>query len=437
MIIYSNFKLRRKKSLIVFLFITILLFFSPVYSQKIENADKVYDGNIVTVLCYSENDQLSDPVIRLKSNDWITLSFDDLSNKTYPFKYTITHCTSDWQTSDLEQMDYIDGYFEDDLNNYKFSFNAKLPYIHYTLQIPNENMRPKLSGNYILKVYLDEPTEGNVFITRRFYVVDPLTTIKADIPYYPKNLSYTKLKQQIDFSVVTPNNFDSDPARRFKVTIRQNGRWDNVIQNIKPTSVSQYLLEFNYPNGIVFDGGNAPRFFDMKSYWYQSQYIRRIIPTSDGYKVILHTDASRAHKEFETYGNIHGQKLIKARNSQNANLEGEYADVKFTLKQNKIKDANIYILGAINDWHLNDLSKMIYNNRLRQYEVTMFLKQGYYEYYYVVLKNGATKGDITFIEGDHWETKNQYTIAVYYHERTPEYDRLVGWLQFIAHQNGK
>ncbi len=79
---------------------------------------------------------------------------------------------------------------------------------------------------------------------------------------YPKNLSFTRKKQQIDLSVFTPDNFALDPARRFSVTIRQNGRWDNAYENLKATSVNQFTLNFDFPDGIVFDGGNEPRYFD-------------------------------------------------------------------------------------------------------------------------------------------------------------------------------
>ncbi len=436
MFIYNYFKFYSFfRNNLVFPVLFLLPFFASAQPKEVPYSDRVFDENIVTPLLYSQNDQTTDPVIDFGSDDRITLEFDDLSNKVYPFKYTIVHCTSDWYPSDLEQVDYIDGFFEDDLNNYVFSFNTKLPYVHYTLKFPNENMAPKLSGNYLLVVYLDEPTEGNILLTRRFYVIEKLTTVGVKIPYYPKNLSFTKKKQQLDITVTTPDNFALDPMHRFKVNIVQNGRADNMVVNMHPTSVRQYLLEFNYPEGIVFDGGNEPRFFDMKSFWYQSQYIRRIVPTSDGYDVTLHTDASRRYKEYETYGNLHGRKFITGRRDQNGALEGEYANVKFTLKQNEIKDADVYILGAISDWRFTDENKMTYNPAYRQYEATLFLKQGYYDYYYAVLKKGAQKADITFIEGDHWETKNQYTIAVYYRERMPEYDRLVGWYQFTAHDS--
>ncbi len=434
MFIYNSFKFKPQSVFLLF-FSVFFLVAKPDIAQNEYYSNRVFDDNILTPMLYSKNDQLTDPVIDLGSNDRITLEFDDLSNKVYPFKYTIVHCTSDWYASELEQIDYIDGYFEDDLNNYTFSFNTKLPYVHYKLSFPNDNMAPKLSGNYVLVVYLDEPTAGNILLTRRFYVIEKTVNIGVKIPYYPKNLSFVKKKQQLDVTVRTPDNFTSDPANRFTVNIIQNGRMDNAVINMHPTSVRQYLLEFNYPEGIVFDGGNEPRFFDMKSFWYQSQYIRRIKPVSDGYDVTLHMDMSRRYKEYETYGNLHGRKFITGRNDQNGALEGEYANVKFTLKQREIKDADVYILGAITGWQLNDENKMTYNAAYRQYEATLFLKQGYYEYYYVVLKKGQQKADITFIEGDHWETRNQYTVTVYYRERMPEYDRLVGWYQFVAHEN--
>jgi len=40
------------------------------------------------------------------------------------------------------------------------------------------------------------------------------------------------------------------------------------------------------------------------------------------------------------------------------------------------------------------------------------------------------RGSVSVIEGDHWETKNQYSVYVYYREKVPEYDRLVGYLTF-------
>jgi hypothetical protein len=260
--------------------------------------------------------------------------------------------------------------------------------------------------------------------------VEPLVTIATDIPYYPKNLEYTKHKQQIDLTIVTPDIFNTQADQRIRVFIRQNGRWDNMKKNIAPTTVLSNRLEYNYPEGIVFDGGNQFRYFDMKSYYYQAPNIRQIISDKDGYEVVLHTDYSRAKREYETYTDIFGKRLVQARNDQQTNIEGEYAWVDFSLKIPKFNNAEVYIIGALNDWLLNSNNRMQYDDQYQMYTLSMFLKQGYYNYLYGVVANGETKADVTLIEGDHWETTNQYKVYVYYRNIMPEYDRLVGYHTF-------
>lgn len=413
-----------------FIIATIYFFIATATSKAniIENKDLVYDENIHTALLHPPNDQLLLPVIRLNSTDKLQLSFDDMSAESYLFKYKFVHCTKDWQTSGLYVMDYIDGFFEEDITNYEFSLNAIPPYIHYNLIFPTREMQIKLSGNYILKVYIDTPDDDNVILTKRFFVVEPLVRIKVTIPYYPKNLEFVRKKQQIDLTLFTPDLFNAEPEQRISVTIQQNGRWDNVKENLRPTSIMLNQLDFNYREGIVFEGGNQFRNFDMKSYWYQSMYIKEIISNPDGYDVILHTDRNRANKPYSVIDDIAGKKLIKARSGQDTNTEGEYAWVEFWLRQPRIKDANIYLLGALVDWQLDEKSKLRWDSRLNIYRGRLYLKQGYYDYLFVVVPKGKTRGSVSVIEGDHWETVNQYSVYVYYKEKVPAYDRLVGYL---------
>ncbi|MCF6169805.1 MAG: DUF5103 domain-containing protein [Bacteroidales bacterium] len=405
----------------------LLLLTNGIFAQKVKNDDSIYDNNIQTVLLHHVSGQLNPPVIRLGSNDRLRLSFDDFSEESYLFRYTLVHCTKDWETSDLEQMEYLDGFYEGEILDYAFSFNAIPAYIHYELVFPDPEVRIKLSGNYILKVYVDTPNDENVVFTRRFFVVEQLVRVEATIPYYPKNLLFTRKKQQIDLMLFTPDLFNAEPEERISVSIRQNGRWDNMKSGLKPTSIMMNQLEYNYADGIVFDGGNQFRNFDMKSFWYQSMYIRRIISDENGYNVILHTDYPKAHKPYEVVEDINGKRLVKARKDQNTTIEGEYAWVDFSLKYNLIRNADIYILGALNDWKLDKKNKMRYDPDTRMYRGDLLLKQGYYDYMYAVVPQGKTRGDVTLIEGDHWETDNDYTFYVYYREKVPEYDRLVGY----------
>jgi hypothetical protein len=405
----------------------LLLLSSSIFSQTIKNDDSVYDKNIQTVLLHHISNQLNPPVIRLGSSDKLRLSFDDFSEETYLFKYTLIHCDANWNTSDLEQMEYLDGFYEGEIRDYEFSFNAIPAYIHYDLVFPNDEVQIRLSGNYILKVYVDASDGEEVVFTRRLFVVENLVRIEATIPYYPKNLLYTRKKQQIDLRLLTPDLFNAEPETRINVSIRQNGRWDNIKTGLKPTSIMMNQLDYNYTDGIVFDGGNQFRHFDMKSFWYQSMYIRRIISDENGYNVILYPDQPKAGKPYSIEEDINGKKLIKARKDQRTSIEGEYAWVDFTLKKSEIRNADIYILGALNDWKLDKKSKMQYNPTRHQYEGDLLLKQGYYNYLYAVVPKGKTEGDITIIDGDHWETDNDYYIYVYYREKVPDYDRLVGY----------
>ena len=69
---------------------------------------------------------------------------------------------------------------------------------------------------------------------------------------------------------------------------------------------------------------------------------------------------------------------------------------------------------------------MRYNAENEKYEQSLLLKQGYYNYQYVV-KSPYEKGiDESLIEGTHFETNNDYSIYVYYHSSLEDRDMLIG-----------
>jgi hypothetical protein len=89
-------------------------------------------------------------------------------------------------------------------------------------------------------------------------------------------------------------------------------------------------------------------------------------------------------------------------------------------------DAEIYIIGQLTDWRYSENSRMSYDYEKKGYAKTMLLKQGYYNYHYILKYNNQSVGDVSFIEGNHWETDNTYTILIYNRELGDNYDRLVG-----------
>ena len=89
----------------------------------------------------------------------------------------------------------------------------------------------------------------------------------------------------------------------------------------------------------------------------------------------------------------------------------------------------MYIIGALSDWQLKEEFKLEYNADKKQYETVVFLKQGYYNYHYALNDRSTKRVDVSFIEGTHYQTKNDYFVYVYYRAVGDRHDSFVGFLK--------
>lgn len=105
-------------------------------------------SQIRTVQCYPVGSPFAEPVIELGSGQQLFFSFDDLSSETNSYTYKIVHCDPDWNNSNLSSFTYLTGFFSNPLDNYEYSFNTVVPYTRFTLNLPNEEVGIKLSGNF-------------------------------------------------------------------------------------------------------------------------------------------------------------------------------------------------------------------------------------------------------------------------------------------------
>ncbi len=144
----------------IIIFIIIVFHFSLLQAQSgyyekryLRNEDFVYQPNIRTVLLYKMGFEMSEPIIELNSDDKLVLSFDDLSEDYVRYEYTVIHCDADWNNSDLMPNEYLETFTDDYINDFEYSINTMQDYVHYSLTLPNDVIRMKLSGNYLLKVY--------------------------------------------------------------------------------------------------------------------------------------------------------------------------------------------------------------------------------------------------------------------------------------------
>ncbi len=394
-------------------------------TTSIRYDDYVYKKNIKTVQLQDPNFDLSQPLINLHSTETLKLSFDELGTELESYSYTFIHCNANWEPSDLLSSEFIDGFAENTINDYRFSTNTIQKYIHYNAIFPTNATRFLKSGNYILKVYKDNNPEDLV-LTRRFMVYENKISITAHVNM-ASIIEDRHYKQEIDFTIDHPGYAITNPYSDLKIVLTQNNRWANFKSGLKPVYVKDEQLVYDYDQENVFAGGNEFRNFDIKSIHYHSENIASIKTDSFGNHVTLLADEKRAFKQYSTQRDIDGNFVIKIQEGSNSEVDADYCAVSFFLPYNDVlTDGNLYVYGAYNGWSCTPENLMHYNSKRMGYECTLYLKQGYYNYEYVFFKDDQQEIDETLIEGSHSATENDYSIFVYHRFPGTFYDQLIG-----------
>lgn len=415
----------------IFSFIFLFSITMNLHGQKIFT-DHIFAENIKTVELFPENNRLGEPLIYLNETSSLILKFDELDSDYRNYAYTLIHCDAKWQKSDLSPNEYLDNYIEAYIADYQFSKNTKVPYIHYSIQIPNQDIQIRYSGNYILKVY-PEGDDENPILTKKFYVVNPLCTIGGEI-VVSSNPEIRNTSQEVNFKVNISALNSRFPSREIITQIQQNGRYDNQINQLKPLSILDGILDFDLQKGNVFLGLNTFRFFDFSSLMYNSEYVYSIDRSGDIDEVELLLAKTRANKPYKNEPTQFGKFYIDSKNYEDADTEGEYALVHFLLSSEKpITEGEVYLLGGFDLWNLSQ--KLSYDYTSLLYQTKVLLKQGYYSYEFAIKKKVDSKVEVAPIEGSFYQTPNSYFVRVYYRAPGTTFDQLVGWQEIKNHND--
>jgi len=422
------------KLLFVFFFVFFLIHVSAQQS-----ADSVYLPNIKTVKFYQQNNQESLPIIHLNSSDELELHFDDMDGYVKNYYYTIVLCNADWSIADVSTFDYIKGYQQQQLNQYRLSSVTLSRYVHYQAVLPDENCTPVKSGNYMLKVFLDGDTAKLAF-TKKFFVLDTRVSIGASI-LQPFNNQLFLTYQKVQFSVVTDQLNVFNPQQQVKITLLQNYRWDNAITAIQPAFIRENVLEYNGEEDCLFPAGKEYRWADLRSFRFESERVDKVNRATQPANLYLKPDAVRTQQRYLFMQDYNGWYDISTTEFVNPWWQSDYAYVHFTFVPpgNRPFDGKeLYLMGELVGNRLTGDGRMQYNATKGIYEKTLLLKQGYYSYTYVTkdVHDNVAKGDVTLTDGNYWETENNYTIFVYYRSLSDRYDELVG-LTIVNSRNGR
>jgi hypothetical protein len=294
-------------------------------------------------------------------------------------------------------------------------------YVHYDLYLPNDYVSWTVSGNYLLVIYDEEDLP---VITKRFMVVEPLVSVNAEIKR-PKKVSQLRSHHALEIDINFEDFYIRDPLNELSVTVMQNFRWLDAIEDVKPKNVMNGRLTFDPFDPFLFPALKDFRNFDTRSLLYTSRYIYSIHVEEYKIDVLLEKDRKRTFANFITELDMNGNFITGNKDHPNGVRGAEYVNVAFTLESSTEFDGyDVYIIGGFSDWQLYDSNIMTYDPVNQYYQADLLLKQGFYDYYYALVDQ---EGNINLesLEGNWYETDNTYYILVYLREFGAIYDKLI------------
>lgn len=384
----------------------------------------VYVDYVESVQFQLSNKELSLPFIQLGSRERLTLKFDDREGGFKNYTYHLVHCDKDWNLSPLEELEYIDGFNGEEIDEFSYSTNTYSEYTNYQVNIPNDDIRWTISGNYLLIIY-DNDIQVPV-LTRRFIVTENVVGVGGQM-IKPKNLSNLRTHQELEV-IVNMKEFKAfRPQEEITVTVMQNGNTNSAYHNLTSNFTRAEFLYFNdFNQQIVFPALKEFRSCDIRSLKYRSEFVHSIEQNDQKTNVLMDLAVKRADKHFHTEPDANGGYIIENRDLGFGDTSSEYAEVIFTLEVDRPYLKDVYIVGSLCDWQPKEKFRLDWDSQNELYTKTISMKQGYYDYMFATLEeDGMLK--MEDIEGSWYETENDYQIIAYYRALGGEYDRVIGF----------
>jgi hypothetical protein len=395
--------------------------------------DHVFTPNIHSVKLHKFADMYSYPALALGTADLMELHFDDLDADVKNYYYTYQLCNADWTPANLPSFDYIRGFQSVRISNYRYSSISITNYTHYQATIPDRNCIPTRSGNYLLKVFLNNDTSSLVF-TKRFLVVDNRVAVAAQV-VQPVNVQYFRTDQRVLVGINTVNaHINTLSPQDFKVVVLQNYIWPTAAITNRPTIYRGNYYEYS-DDVTDFPAGREWRWVNLRSMRLMSDRVQKIVDTAKRIDIYVKPDAERKGQIYMYYSDLDGIYTIENEDANNPFWQSDYGYVHFTFippGNQPYAGRDVHIFGELTGYKADETSRMTFNSEKGVYEGTLYLKQGFYNYSYVTVDPKTQLVDrysLVNTEGNFNTTENNYTVLVYYRGFGSRADELIGYAQ--------
>ena len=380
--------------------------------------------NIRTVQLFNPQTNDLSPFIDIE-DEYLVFSFDDLDSGYKRYEYKIVRYDRFWQPSTVFISEYLSGYETNYIRDYRNSFNTRVNYTHYEVQIPNRDFSFKLSGNYAIQLL--DPVNRSVILEKRFGVFENRTAVGVNVE---RINGFEDKNQRVSVQIASPNQFDlTRNQQESLLVILKNDNWNDGMALQQPVFVQPFQFTYNQMNN-TFSGGVEYNWFDTKNLEIAGLTTEKII-RDDVYKTILRVDGFAPDEPYLDRPDVNGNYYIRndrIPNPMNAGSEADYTDVYFGLTgYEPAANEKIFIYGAFNNFQPDENSFLKYVPETGLWETNLLLKQGYYNYSYGILNTDTNELDYNLISGSFWQTENKYAALFYYRPWGQRYDLLIGY----------
>jgi len=397
-----------------------VLFFICFGTTIFAQVEEVNPPDYIKTINFKGNTNQSQlPVLKLGA--YLDLEFDALNGDEEDYYYTIEHYNFDWTPSVLVKSEYLEGIDNQRIRNYENSFNTYQIYSHYKLTIPNEQTkRLKISGNYLISIF---NSDNELVFTRKFMVYEDLAGVGVVLKR-SRDIAFIESKQRVEVTIVPYSIQLNNPKQNVKIVVIQNNNLNTAITNLVPQYTIGNQLIYKYDSESSFWAGNEYLFFENKDVRAANTGIQSI-ELEDLYHNYLFTNYSRVNRPYTYNPDINGNYLITNIDADNSDIEADYVWIHFSLLPDPNFDStNVYVYGNFNNYTIDDNTKMTYDSYDKVFKCSLLLKQGFYNYKYIVVDNGLINEGA--VSGNFYQTENNYKVLVYYRDLGKRYDRIIG-----------
>lgn len=396
--------------------------------EPVDTRTRVIDASFKSLQVRLAGNDLFPPILTCGNVDErIVVSFDELKDDRSYLRYTLVHCDADWQPSEgLVDSEFVDGFNYADVEDYEYSSGTFSQFVHYRLTLPNEQMRPLLSGNYLVRVYRGENPE-DVVLQARFMVSENVVMVPVEVTSRT-DVDYNEAHQQLSVRVNTRNYRVQDVYRDLKLRVTQNSRPDTEVALSSPMMVNGTVAVFERDKRLIFAAGNEFRRIETVATNYHTMGVESVEYHHPFYHATLCTDFPRGEEPYLYDRTQNGRYFIRNAEADNSAACADYIVTHFVLNTGgPVRGGKIYLSGEFTHYLYTPATLMKYDAATGCYLCDMMLKQGAYNYEYLFVPDGSAVGLTAPIEGDKYQTVNEYLVRVYHRQPGERYDRLIGY----------